>query len=51
MNIGTHVSLDGTSSFDPDPLDKLTYEWTLLAFPSNGEPLTPKLAALTKGNE
>src|SRR5439155_13940881 len=38
VNLGATVTLDGSGSNDPDPLDKLTYEWTLLAFPTNGEP-------------
>jgi len=37
--VGEHVQLDGTESDDPDPLDKLTYEWTASGFPTGSEPV------------
>lgn len=36
--VGERVQLDGSGSEDPDPLDRLTYEWTLSGFPTGSEP-------------
>lgn len=36
--VGEQVQLDGSQSHDQDPLDKLTYEWTVSGFPTGSEP-------------
>lgn len=36
--VGAEVVLDGSGSSDPDPLDRLTYEWTPIAFPTGNPP-------------
>jgi len=35
---GQAVELDGSGSSDPDPLDRLSYRWTLVAFPTGNPP-------------
>ncbi|HYI02998.1 PKD domain-containing protein [Hyalangium sp.] len=45
--VGERVQLDGTESDDPDPLDKLTYEWTVSGFPTGSEPVLADSATAT----
>lgn len=35
---GEAVELDGSTSSDPDPLDRLSFKWTLVAFPTGNPP-------------
>jgi len=35
---GAQVELDGSGSSDPDPLDRLSFTWTLVAFPTGNPP-------------
>ncbi|WP_331107688.1 PKD domain-containing protein [Archangium sp.] len=39
VGVGEKVTVEGTGSHDPDPLDKLSYEWTLAGFPTGNEPV------------
>jgi hypothetical protein len=47
VNMGEKVQLDGSGSRDPDPLDKLTYEWTVSGFPTGSEPVLTDAATAT----
>ncbi len=47
VNVGEKVVLDGSGSNDPDPLDKLTYEWTVSGFPTGSEPVLADAATAT----
>lgn len=37
--LGTQVALDGSGSSDADPLDKLSYHWSVVGFPTGAEPV------------
>lgn len=37
VEVGALTRLDGTGSSDPDPADRLTYQWDLVAFPTGAE--------------
>jgi uncharacterized protein (TIGR03382 family) len=39
VTVGEKVLLDGSGSHDPDPLDRLSYEWTVSGFPTGSEPV------------
>lgn len=39
VKVGTLVTLDGSGSHDPDPLDRLTFQWSVAAFPTGSEPV------------
>ncbi|HEX8441671.1 PKD domain-containing protein [Archangium sp.] len=39
VNVGEKVTLEGSGSHDPDPLDRLSYDWTLAGFPTGNEPV------------
>jgi len=39
VNVGEKVMLEGSDSQDPDPLDKLSFEWILAGFPTGNEPV------------
>jgi hypothetical protein len=45
--VGERVQLDGTESGDPDPLDRLTFEWTVSGFPTGSEPVLADAATAT----
>jgi sugar lactone lactonase YvrE len=47
VNVGERVVLDGTGSQDPDPLDRLSYEWTLAGFPTGNEPTLADATTVT----
>ena len=36
--VGGAVELDGSASSDPDPLDRLSFRWTVVAFPTGNPP-------------
>jgi sugar lactone lactonase YvrE len=39
VDVGEKVVLEGSGSQDPDPLDRLSFEWTLAGFPTGNEPV------------
>ncbi|WP_224363644.1 PKD domain-containing protein [Hyalangium versicolor] len=45
--VGAKVLLSGSKSHDQDPLDKLTYEWTVSGFPTGSEPSLDDAATAT----
>jgi hypothetical protein len=47
VNVGEKVVLDGTGSQDPDPLDRLSYEWTMAGFPTGNEPALADATTVT----
>ena len=47
VNLGEKVVLDGNGSADPDPLDRLSYEWTLAGFPTGNEPALTDATTVT----
>ncbi|HEX8703602.1 MAG TPA: PKD domain-containing protein [Myxococcaceae bacterium] len=47
VKVGEKVVLDGSGSQDPDPLDKLSYEWTLAGFPTGNEPALTDATTVT----
>ncbi len=47
VNVGETVTLEATGSHDPDPLDQLTYEWTLAGFPTGYEPVLSEATTAT----
>lgn len=48
------ITLDGTGSYDPDPSDTITYQWTQVSGPtvdlSNTDTATPSMTATLTGN-
>jgi len=46
-DVNALVTLDGTGSNDPDALDKLTYQWTAVGFPSGVAPVLTSANAAT----
>jgi hypothetical protein len=47
VNVGEKVVLDGSASSDPDPLDRLAYEWTVAGFPTGSDPTLTDAATAT----
>ncbi|HVE81774.1 MAG TPA: Ig-like domain-containing protein, partial [Myxococcales bacterium] len=46
---GGLVELDGSGSSDPDPLDRLSYRWTVVAFPTGNPPSLQDEGSATPG--